>query len=297
MGSQEKYLRPEVIRQVKRLDLRAKFIVEGFLSGLHASPFQGFSAEFSEHRKYEPGDDINQIDWQVYARTDRYYIKKFEAETNLNGYLVMDLSSSMNFTYGQELTKFEYGICCAAALAYMMIHQSDPVGLITFDTKIRHSLPPKSRKTQLATLLALLSRLTPNGETKIAASIQQLASMLKHKSLVMIFSDFFDDPESIGRSLHALRHRGHDIICFHILDASEVEFPFKGMVEFIDVESPARLTVDADGMKADYLEMIGEFQANLKKECQACGADYLAIHTGQQFDKALTRFLVERAKK
>src|SRR5262249_43908586 len=140
MASTEKYLKPEVIRQVSRLDLRAKFIVQGFLTGLHASPFHGFSVEFSEHRKYVPGDDLKNLDWNIYAKTDRYYIKKFEAETNMTGYLVMDLSSSMAYTYRQELTKFEYAICLAAALGYLMIHQQDPVGLVTFDTQIRAAL-------------------------------------------------------------------------------------------------------------------------------------------------------------
>src|SRR6058998_4179957 len=143
MAAAEKYLRPEVIRQVARLDLRAKFIVEGFLSGLHASPFHGFSVEFSEHRKYTSGDDPKDIDWLVFAKTDKYYVKKFEAETNITGYLCMDLSQSMGFTHRQELTKFDYGICLAAALAYLMIHQNDPVGVVTFDTKIQACLPPR----------------------------------------------------------------------------------------------------------------------------------------------------------
>src|SRR6266403_1897732 len=156
--STEKYLRPEVIRQVARLDLRAKFIVEGFLAGLHASPFHGFSVEFSEHRKYVPGDDLKDLDWNVYAKTDKYYLKKFQAETNLTGYLVMDLSESMAYTYRQELTKFEYAICLAAALGYLMIHQQDPVGLVTFDTKIQAALPPRSKRTQLANNLALDAR-------------------------------------------------------------------------------------------------------------------------------------------
>src|SRR5919198_5836337 len=147
--STEKYLRPEVIRKVARLDLRAKFIVEGFLSGLHASPFQGFSVEFSEHRKYSPGDDLKDMDWNVYAKTEKYYIKKFEAETNVTGYLVMDLSASMGWTYRQELTKFDYAICLAAALAYLMIHQQDPVGLMTFGEKLQMSLPAKSKRSQL----------------------------------------------------------------------------------------------------------------------------------------------------
>ena len=159
MSAVEQYLKPEVIRQISRLDLRAQFIVKGFLQGLHASPFHGFSVEFSEHRKYTPGDDPQDIDWLVYAKTDKYYIKKFEAETNITGYLVMDLSRSMGYTYRQELTKFEYAICLAAALCYLMIHQQDPVGLITFDEKIRQSLPPRSKRTQLGNVLSLLAKL------------------------------------------------------------------------------------------------------------------------------------------
>ena len=181
MSTVEKYLKPEVIRQISRLDLRAQFIVKGFLQGLHASPFHGFSVEFSEHRKYTPGDDPKDIDWLVYAKTDKYYVKKFEAETNITGYLVMDLSRSMGYTYRQELTKFEYGICLAAALCYLMIHQQDPVGLITFDEKIRESLPAKSKAhADSATCLSLLAKLQPTGKTDIAKSLIQIAAMLRH---------------------------------------------------------------------------------------------------------------------
>src|SRR3954454_22802058 len=171
MNHTEKYLRPEVIRQVGRLDLRAQRIVEGFLAGLHASPFQGFSVEFSEHRKYTAGDDLKDMDWNVYAKTDKYYLKKFQAETNMTGYLVMDLSASMAYTYRQELTKFDYAICLAAALGYLMIHQQDPVGLVTFDTAIRASLPPKSRRSQLGTMLSILANLKPSGATDVAACL------------------------------------------------------------------------------------------------------------------------------
>src|SRR6195256_3333664 len=168
MKKPEQYLRPEVIRQVARLDLRAKFIVEGFLQGLHASPFQGFSVEFSEHRKYSAGDDLKDLDWGVYAKTDKYYLKKYQAETNVTGYLVMDLSASMGYTYRQELTKFEYAICLAAGLGYLMIHQQDPVGLVTFDTAIRASLPPRSKRTQLGAMLAILANLKPAGLTNVS---------------------------------------------------------------------------------------------------------------------------------
>src|SRR5467141_3212138 len=193
MGDSEKYLRPEVIRQVARLDLRAKFIVEGFLSGLHHSPFHGFSVEFSEHRKYVPGDDLKDLDWNVFAKTDKYYLKKFQAETNVTGYLAMDLSASMGYTFRQELTKFDYGICLAAALGYLMIHQQDPVGLVTFDTQIRASLPPRSKRTQLGNILSLLANLKPAGTTDLAASLHQLATMIRSKSLVMVFSDLLTD--------------------------------------------------------------------------------------------------------
>src|SRR4051794_24048992 len=227
-GTAEKYLKPEVIRQVSRLDLRAKFIVEGFISGLHASPFHGFSVEFSEHRKYTPGDNIADIDWNVYAKTDRFYTKRFQAETNLTGYLVMDLSGSMGYTQRQDLTKFEYSISLAAALGYLMIHQQDPVGLVAFDQTVRHSLAPRSRRSQLGQILALLARLRPAGPTEVAASLPQLAGMLRHRSLVMLFSDLLGEPGPIQRALHRLRHSGHDVILFHILDEAEALFPFDG---------------------------------------------------------------------
>src|SRR5260370_12028324 len=236
MSRPERYLKPEVIRQVARLDLRAKFIVEGFLAGLHASPFQGFSVEFSEHRKYTPGDDLKDLDWSVYAKTDKYYLRKYQAETNVTGYLAMDLSASMAYTYRQELTKFEYGICLAAALGYLMIHQQDPVGLVTFDTQIRTALPPRSKRTQLGHILALLANLKPAGKTDIPACLHQLAAMLRQRGLIMLFSDLLADPEPILKNLYQRPHRGHEIILFHILADAEVHFPFDGVVEFSHAE-------------------------------------------------------------
>jgi uncharacterized protein (DUF58 family) len=297
MAGTEKYLRPEVIRQVARLDLRAKFIVEGFLAGLHASPFQGFSVEFSEHRKYVPGDDLKDLDWNVFAKTDKYYIKKFEAETNLTGFLVLDLSGSMGYTYRQELTKFDYAICLAAALGYLMIHQQDPVGLITFDTRIQTSLPPRSKRTQLGTILAVLANLKPSGQTDMAYCLHQLAAMIRHKSLVMIFSDLLTDPEPVMQSLHHLRHRGNEIILFHVLDEAEVHFPFQGIIEFEDVEQPQRLTLDALGIRGDYLKALGDFQAQWREECHKANIDYVAMDTSVSFDKALMEYLIQRQKR
>jgi uncharacterized protein (DUF58 family) len=297
MSAPEKYLRPDVIRQVARLDLRAKFIVEGFLSGLHASPFQGFSVEFSEHRKYVPGDDLKDLDWTVYAKTDKYYLKKFQAETNVTGYLVMDLSASMAYTYRQELTKFDYAICLAAALGYLMIHQQDPVGLVTFDTRIQASLPPRSKRSHLGTILSILANLKPAGETDLAACVHQLASMIRGKSLVMIFSDLLTDPEPVLESLHHLRHRGHEIILFNILDEAEVQFPFEGLIEFTDVETPDRLTLDAKGMRADYLTAVAEFRETYRRECAKANIDYVAMDTSVGFDKALLEYLVQRQRR
>jgi len=293
-GPAEKYLKPEVIRQVARLDLRAKFIIEGFISGLHASPFHGFSVEFSEHRKYTSGDNISDIDWNVYAKTDRFYIKKFQAETNLTGYLVMDLSGSMGYTYRQELTKFEYGVSLAAALGYLMIHQQDPVGLVAFDREVRQSLAPRSKRSQLGNILSLLSKLAPAGETAIGRSLHQVAGMIRHRSLVMLFSDLLGEPAPILRALHRLRHAGHDIIVFHILDEAEALFPFDGMLELEDNETQERLLVDADGIKADYLEEVAAFRASYRKECLGARIDYVPLHTGMPFDKALMGYLLSR---
>ena len=295
MSTAEKYLKPEVINQIKRLDLRAQFIVKGFLQGLHASPYHGFSVEFSEHRKYTPGDDPKDIDWLVYAKTDKYYVKKFEAETNITGYLVMDLSRSMGYTYRQELTKFDYSICLAAALCYLMIHQQDPVGVLTFDRKIRNSLAPKARRGHLGNVLSLLANLQPQGETDIANSLVQVAAMLRHASLVMIFSDLLADPEPVLESLHRLRHGGHDVILFHVLDEAEVAFPFDGMVELEDPESHRRLALDADAFRRDYLAEINEFRDTYRRECFHSGIDYVPLDTSMQFDKALTGYLAGRA--
>lgn len=298
MSTAEKYLRPEVIQQVARLDLRAKFIVEGFLSGLHASPYHGFSVEFSEHRKYVPGDDLKDLDWNVYAKTDKYYIKKFQAETNLVGYLVMDLSASMAYTYRQELTKFEYAICLAAALAYLMIHQQDPVGLVTFDTAVQACLPPRSKRAQLGNILSVLARLEPKGETEIAQCLHQFAAMIRNRSLIMIFSDLLTEPEPVIRSLHHLRHRGHEVILFHILDEAEVHFPFEGLTEFQDVEVPDdRLILDPRAIRPDYLKALRSFREQLREECSRARIDYVAIDTSVGFDTALMEYLLQRQRR
>ena len=294
MTSAEQYLKPEVIRNIARLDLRARFIVEGLLSGLHASPFQGFSVEFSEHRRYEPGDDPRDIDWQVYARTDRIYIKRYQAETNITGYLLMDLSRSTGYTWRQNLTKFDYAICLAAAISYLMIHQQDPVGLLTFDEELRASLPARSRRSHLADILAVLQQCKPSGSSLIAENLRRAASMIRHRSLMMIMSDLLDDPDEILQAVRALRFRGHDVILFHILDEAEVTFPFTGSVDLLEPESDDNEIVDASSVRADYLQALDDLRTQYRTTCQSIGADYVPLDTSMPFDTALVEYLSQR---
>lgn len=292
--SVEKYLKPNVIHQIKRLDLRAQFVVKGFLHGLHASPFHGYSVQFAEHRKYTPGDEPRTIDWQVYAKTDKYYVKKFEAETTMQGYLVMDLSESMDYTFRQDLTKFDYAICLAAALTYLMVSQQDPVGLVTFSDRIRESLAPKSKRAQLNNVLSLLAKARPSGKTRFRESLNQLTEMLRHKSLIMVFSDLLmEDIEEID-ALYRLAHSGHDVIVFHVLDEAEVSFPFTGACLFKDLETDQDLNTNADQARADYLRAVNDYREDLAKRCRNNRIDYVPLDTSVQFDKALTEYLLNR---
>jgi len=290
----EEYLKPAVVRQIARLDLRAQFIVRGFLQGLHASPYQGFSVEFSEHRKYTAGDDPKGIDWLVYAKTDKHYVKKFEAETNITGYLAIDTSASMAYTYRQQLTKLDYSISLAAALCWLMIHQQDPCGLMTFDDRLHASLPARSRRSQIAQVLSVLAKVKPSGKSDIAKSLVQVAAMLRHRSLVMIFSDLLADPAPIHDALLRLRHRGHDVILFHVLDEAEVKFPFEGMVEFTEPEALDRLVVDADSARRQYVASMEGFRDDYRRFCLHSGVDYVPLDTSLQFDRALMEYLVSR---
>lgn len=287
-------LSPESLQQIKRLDLRARMVVRGFLQGLHSSPFQGFSVQFSEHRRYSRGDDPKLIDWLVYAKTDKYYVKRFEAETNLTGYLMMDISASMGFTESQTMTKFEYATCLAASLTYLMTMQQDPVGLITFDEKVHAALPARSRRGHLGDVMAQLSRLQPKGTTDLAASITQVAAMLRQHSLVMIFSDLLNDPQEVISALARLRYGGNDVIVFHVMDEAEVNFPYEGPVQFEDAESGETISVDASGLRADYLQQLEEFRETYREGLSNLRIDYVPLDTSMPFDRALTEYLLQR---
>lgn len=287
-------LSPEAIQQIRRLDLKARMVVRGFLQGLHSSPLQGFSVQFSDHRRYTHGDDPKLIDWLAYAKTDKYYVKRFEAETNLTGYLVMDLSASMGFTQSQSMTKFEYSTCLAAALAYLMTMQQDPVGLLTFRDRLRAVLPARSRRGHVGDVMAALSGLQPDGTTDLAVSLTQVAAMMKQTSLIMLFSDLLADPSDVLTALGQLRHGGHDVIVFHVMDAAEVEFPYQGPVEFEDPETGQIVSVDADGFRDQYLSELEQFRGLYESGCSKLRIDYVPLDTSMPFDAALTEYLQQR---
>ena len=293
----EEYLRPDVIQQVQRLDLKARFIVEGFISGLHSSPFQGFSVEFSEHRKYTPGDDIRQIDWNVYAKTDRYYIKKFEAETNLECHLLVDCSKSMGYAAGGRMTKMDYTICLAAALGYLMVHQQDSVGLVTFDEKIRTFLPPRSSMAHLTNLLGTLARTAPAAGTNLALAIHEVAERVRKRGLIILLSDLLADQEEVIEALHHLKFRGHDLIIFQVLDHSEVDFDFDGQIRFEEPESGDHVNADPQAIRAAYQAELQAFIDEYRNQCLSIRADFVTVDNSMTFDKALVEFLAQRQKR
>jgi uncharacterized protein (DUF58 family) len=296
----ESYLKPEIIRQVQRFDLKAKFVMEGFLSGLHGSPFKGFSVEFSEHRKYVRGDDVRTIDFKLWSRTNRYYVKQYEAETNLTGTLIVDVSASMGYA-GKPgaLTKLEYSTYLAGAMAYLMVHQQDPVGLITCGEKITNYLKPRSKPSHLLSILKVLSNTQPSGPTRLAENLHQIAEMIDHRGMVMIFSDLLDDSgeDKVLDALAHLRYRGHDVILFQIFDAAEAQFPFTELTRFEDIENAANsLTADPLSLRPAYMAELNAFLKRYKDECVKRHIDFVPIDTSATFDKALTAYLQMRTR-
>ena len=294
----EAYLRPEIIRGVERFDLKAKFLMEGFLSGLHSSPFKGFSVEFSEHRNYVRGDDVRTIDWKLWSRTNRYYVKQFEAETNLTGYLVVDVSGSMGYASNPKLvTKLEYATYLSAAMAYLMIHQQDPVGLVTCSDKIDAFLKPKTKNSHLFSMLKVLSGSKPSGATRLAENLHRIAEMIDHRGMVMVFSDLLDDAgeDKVMDALGHLRYRGHDVIVFQIFDAAEAQFSFTELTRFEDIEGNAEAIVaDPSSIRAAYLAEVNAFREHFRSQCVKREIDFIAIDTSTGFDKALLAYLQKR---
>lgn len=289
------FLQPAVVSKLTNLDLIARLVVEGFITGLHRSPYHGFSVEFAEHRPYMPGDDIRHIDWKVYAKTNRYYLKEFEEETNLKAYLLLDASASMGYGSG-AVTKLQYATWLAAALAYLMIHQRDAVGLVTFDEKIRRYLPPRSIVSYLTLLLQEMQNTASSAATDVAQTLHQMAERIHRRGLVMLFSDLLDEPQKIISGLKHFRHNNHEVIVFHLLDPLERSFNFRQDALFIDLESGEKMTTQPWHIRGDYRRLMAEHIETLRRQCRENRIDYLLIDTAQPFDTALLEYLGKRKR-
>lgn len=295
MVERTEFLKPEVAARLKGVDLRARLVVEGFLAGLHRSPYKGFSAEFAEHRQYLPGDELKRIDWKVYGRTDRFYIREFEEETNLRAYLVLDASASMTYRSG-SVSKLDYACLLSASLAYLLLRQKDSAGLITFSDRIQNYVPPRSAPRHLHVLLGQLSRIRPGGDTDIAATFHQLAERVRRRGLVIILSDLWDESTAVLRALRHFRHRRHEVLVFHILDPNERDLNFSGPVQLHDMESGAMMTIDPRVIRADYQRRFDARVRDIKQGCREGLIDYQRVTTSTPFDQALFAFLARRAR-
>jgi uncharacterized protein (DUF58 family) len=292
-----RFLDPAVIARLGSMELKARTVVEGFLSGLHRSPYKGFSVEFAEYRQYLPGDDLSTLDWKVYARTDRHYVKKFEEETNLECHLLLDVSASMAYRGGAPMSKVEYGGVLAASLAYLMSRQRDATGLIQFDDKITARLPASARPGHLHSILLALDRITPGAKSNVGRPLHQLADALTKRSLAVLISDLLDDPDEVVSGLKHLRFRGTDVIVFQLLDPHEITFPFTGAARFRDVESADEITAEPSRVREAYLEAMGTLRGRYEKELRSHGIDFLTLDTSKPLDFGLLAYLDARARR
>ncbi len=290
------YLDPRVLDKVARLELRARLVVEGFVTGMHKSPYRGFSVEFAQHREYVPGDDLRHLDWKIFGKADRFVIKQYEEETNLRAHLFLDQSESMNYAHDGAMSKFDYAATGCAALAYMIQQQADAVGLTLFDDKIVSQVPPSNTRASLGNVFgALEGAKAREQKTKIGGVLRELASHLRQRGMVMIFSDLFDEPEEVLKGLRELRGRNHDIVVFHILDRDEVEFPFERMTLFEGMEQLPELLCDPKSLREAYLEEIEGFADTVRKGCLAQRIDYVRVTNDTPLDVVLTQYLSSRA--
>ena len=289
------FLDPATIARLGTLDLKARTIVEGFLTGLHRSPFKGFSVEFAEYRQYLPGDDLATLDWKVYARTDRLFIKKFEEETNLECHLLLDVSKSMGYASG-PVTKLQYGSFLAAALAYLMNRQRDAVGLIAFDDEIIEMRPASARAGHLTSLLVTLERLKLGDQTNVAKPLKDLAEAIRKRGLVVLISDLLDDPDRVLEGLKHFRYRGTEVIVFQILDPAELNFPFEQVARFRDVETSEEVLAVPSTVRPMYLRAIQDLQEQYRRELQLAGIDYVMLDTSVPLETGLMSYLMTRRR-
>jgi len=295
-------LRPETLERLSRLELIARGVVEGFVSGYHKSPYKGFSPEFAEHRQYVPGDNIRDLDWRIYGKSDRYYIREYIEETNLRATILLDASGSMKYTGNetakvgdQPVSKFEYARYLAASLCYLMINQQDAVGMVTFDTKLRRYIPARSRASHLRALLQEMHKTEPGNETGLAPIFHDIAERVHRRGLVIIISDLFDDLASILNALHHFRYRKHEVIVLHVMAEEELTFPFGKWSQFRDLEIPGNdFEIDPRSIRAEYLARVREFVDGVETGCGQMKIDYVPLCTKERYDVALSSYLASR---
>jgi len=290
-----RFLDPAVLSKIGNLELIARTVVEGFVSGLHQSPYLGFSVDFAEYRQYMPGDDIRRIDWKVFARSDRYYVKEYEGETNTNVYLLLDVSGSMGYQSG-SVSKIDYASYLAASLAYFAQRQKDSVGLVTFDDGLVDKLPARCRLGHLNSLLHLLDRVKPTSKTEFGKPLQALAETFRRRGIVVLISDLYAPSEDVVRSLQHFRFKGNDMIVFHILDPQERSFEFSRSFRMEDMETKQQVVMVPEAVREDYLQQMNRHIEVLKKECGVLGIDYLLLETSSPLDHALYSYLYARQK-
>jgi uncharacterized protein (DUF58 family) len=290
------YLSPEVVSSLARLDMIAAAVVEGYITGLHKSPYHGFSTEFAEHRQYIAGDSLRYLDWKVYGRTDRMYVKRFTEETNLKCHLILDASGSMNFRERGMVTKYRYGCILAAALALLMIRQRDGAGLVTFADSLRSYVPPRSVQSQLKEIIKVLEADIPDGLTKTGGVLHALAERLSVRGLVVFISDLFIDPDELMRGLKHFRHDGHEVLVFHIVDPAEHLFDYSGEVRFKDLETGETITTQPWHIRDAYQSRYAEELSGLVRRMHEHQIEYVHLETDVPFDRAITEYLAKRKR-
>ncbi|MEL7497459.1 MAG: DUF58 domain-containing protein [Planctomycetota bacterium] len=291
-----RHLDPKTLDKIKRLDVKARLVVEGFISGQHRSPYNGFAIEFAAHREYSPGDDLRHIDWKVWSKTDRLYIKEYEEETNLKCQLIVDASKSMRYGETTGWSKFDYAATAAASLAYMLQQQADSVGMVLFSNKIDKSFKASSHPSHLKMLLHELEQTVPDDTTDVSAPFMQLASQIRQRGMVAIFSDLFLDPDELGESLNQFRLRRNEVIVFHVMHADELNFPFQDNTLFRGMEVDAELHTEPRALRASYLEAVERYMARVKKVCATAGIDHVLLDTSKPLDGVLSSYLNFRAR-
>ena len=293
MPDSKRFLHPEAIKRISRMDLRARHVVEGFLAGMHRSPFFGRSVEFRQHRQYSAGDDIRYINWKVWGKQDRLYVKQFEEETNLRATLLVDVSQSMQYGSG-AMNKFEYAATIAVSLAYLLLRQQDAVGCVAFDDHPRTIVPQRTRRNHLNSIIGALDASTPNSKTDFYRVLRDAAESFPRRGLVVLISDLLADQAGLVRGLKMLRSRGHDLLVFHVMDDDELDFPFNGPTRFEGLELPASLNCNPRALREGYLRALGEFLEEVRKGCAHNNTDYALLRTSQPLDAALAAYLSNR---